>query len=292
MATAPHAIGTFLHARRRAVRPEAVGFPSDPRRRVRGLRREEVAVLAGLSVDYYSRLEQGRARRPSAGVLRALGDALLLDPAQRAHLEQLAVRTPAGPEAPVATRPAVRRTTRALLDALESSPAFLIGPRTEILACNTLGAALHGNPMDHPRAHRTCAWLLFLDPPTRRLYQDWAQVARDTVGALRRDAGRRPDDAELAGLVGELSAKDPDFRRWWNEHHVHAKGAGAKRFDHPVVGPLTLSYESLTLTGDPDLLVVAYTADPGSDAAESLRLLGSWAAREHAPRVPDQRAHL
>ncbi len=281
---APGPIGAFLRARRLAVRPADVGYPSDPRRRVGGLRREEVAVLAGLSVDYYTRLEQGRAGRPSPGVLHALAGALLLDDAQGAHLRQLAGQTPAAPNGPRRASPAVRSTLVTVLDSLESCPAFLIGPRTEILACNALGAALHGDPMRHPRARRSCAWLLFLDPPTRRLYPDWERVARDTVGALRRDAGRRPDDPELVRLVGELSVEDPDFRRWWAEHHVHAKGAGTKRFRHPVVGPLTLSYESLTAADDPDLLLVVYSAEPGTAAAESLRLLGSWAASDHGDR--------
>ncbi len=273
-------LAAFLRARRQTLSPQAVGYPLDGRRRVAGLRREEVAVLAGLSADYYARLEQGRVGQPSTQVLSALADALQLDPAQREHLERLVQRSASGPRSGRRPTQTVRASTHALLDALTTSPAFLIGRRTEILACNALGAALHGNPLQQPRHRRSCAWLLFLDPPTRRLYPDWSQVARDTVGALRRDAGRHPDDPELAALVEELAVKDQDFRRWWGEHHVHAKASGTKRFDHPVVGPLTLTHESLVLADDPDLLLLVYSAPPDSTSAEALRVLGSWAATE------------
>jgi hypothetical protein len=268
-------VGDFLRARRARLLPADVGYPTDPRRRVAGLRREEVAVLAGLSVDYYVRLEQGRARASTA-VLDALAQALLLDGPGRLHLHRLAGAVP--DDSPRPGRQVVRPGLRSVLDGLATCPAFVLGRRTELLACNRLGAALHGDPMRHPPAARAMARLLFLDPPTRELYPDWALVARDTVGALRRDAGRHPDDPALARLVGELGVQDADFRRWWAEHHVHAKGPGTKRFRHPVVGPVTLRYETLAVADDPDQVVVVYAAEPGSADAEALALLGVWSA--------------
>jgi hypothetical protein len=250
-----------------------VGFPVDVGRRLPGLRREEVAVLAGVSVDYYVRLEQGRVARPSTPVLEALAAALLLDDAQRAHLHQLVAVPDGRARAAGGARPGLQR----LLDSMPTAPAFVLGRRTEVVACNALGAALHGDPLQHPPGERAVVRLLFLDPATRALYPDWEDVARDTVGALRRDAGRHPGDPLLADLVDELTAADDLFRRWWGEQHVHAKSAGSKRFRHPVVGPLTLDYETLTVAGDPDLVVVAYTAAPGGADADALALLGSWA---------------
>jgi transcriptional regulator with XRE-family HTH domain len=272
-------LGEFLRTRRASVRPEEVGYPTDPHRRVPGLRREEVAVLAGVSVDYYVRLEQGRAPHPSTTVLDALARTLLLDGAGREHLHHLAQGpSPGRPPRVAADDRIVRPSLRRLLDAMPTCPAFVLGRRTELLACNALGAALHGDPMRHPPAHRAMCRLLFLDPATRELYPQWERVARDTVGALRRDAGRHPDDPALIRLVGELTVKDADFRRWWNDHHVHAKGAGSKQFRHPLVGALTLQYETLSVAGDPDRILVVYTAESGSAAAETLTLLGAWTA--------------
>ena len=267
-------LAAFLRARRAALRPADVGYPADRRRRVAGLRREEVAVLAGISVDYYVRLEQGRVRAPSRQVVDALARALQMDPTQSAHLRRLA-----DPELAddAAQEQSVRPGLQRLLDAMHDCPAFVLGRRTELLACNALGAALHGDPMQHPPRRRAMAWLLFTDDETRRLYPDWEDVARDTVGALREDAGKHPHDLALHALVAELRTDDL-FRRWWNDHHVHTKAAGSKRFTHPVVGSLTLDYEALTVAGEADQLLVAYTAIPGSRDADALALLGAWAA--------------
>ncbi len=271
-------LAAYLRARRAALRPIDVGYPADPRRRVTGLRREEVAVLAGISVDYYVRLEQGRVPAPSRQVLDALARALRLDATQSAHLRRLA-----DPDQPddLAQEQSVRPGLQQLLDAMHDCPAFVLGRRTELLACNALGAALHGDPLQHPPRRRAMAWLLFLDDATRHLYPDWEHVARDTIGALREDAGRHPHDPALHALVAELHIDDL-FRRWWNAHHVHTKAAGTKRFAHPVVGTLTLQYEALTVSDDPDQLLVAYTAAPGSRDADALTLLGAWAAGTQA----------
>jgi transcriptional regulator with XRE-family HTH domain len=267
-------LAAFLRARRAALQPADVGYPTDPRRRVTGLRREEVAVLAGISVDYYVRLEQGRVPAPSRQVVDALARALRLDATQSAHLRRLADPYLAGEPTAAQT---VRSGLQQLLDAMHDCPAFVLGRRTELLACNALGTALHGDPLQHPPRRRAMAWLLFFDDGTRRLYPDWEDVARDTVGALREDAGRHPHDLALRALVSELCTNDL-FRRWWNTHHVHGKAAGTKRFSHPVVGPLTLHYEALTVAGESDQLLIAYTATPGSRDADTLALLGAWAA--------------
>ncbi len=284
-------VGAFLRARRGAVTPARVGFPADHGRRVQGLRREEVAVLAGMSVDYYVRLEQGRAR-PSEQVLEALARALLLDDDQREHLRHLA--RPSTGAAARRTRPAslladrtVRPSVQRLVDAMPTCPAFVMGRRTEVLACNALGAALHGDPLRHPPDHRAMAWLLFLDPATRDLYPQWELVARDTVGALRHDAARHPDDPTLTRLVGELGVRDGDFRRWWTEHHVHVKKPGVKTFRHPVVGTVTLDHETLHVAGTPDQRLVVYSAAPGTPAAEALTLLGTWQATRERAATPE-----
>ncbi len=182
-------LAAFLRARRAALAPAEVGYPTDPRRRVTGLRREEVAVLAGISVDYYVRLEQGRVPAPSRQVVDALARALCLDPTQSTHLRRLADPGPTGePTREQLVRPGLQQ----LLDAMHDCPAFVLGRRTELLARNALGAALHGDPLQHPPRRRAMAWLLFFDDPTRRLYPDWQDVARDTVGALRTSGPGRP----------------------------------------------------------------------------------------------------
>ena len=276
-------LAAYLRARRAALAPTDVGYPADPRRRVTGLRREEVAVLAGISVDDYVRLEQGRVPAPSRQVVDALARALQLDATQSAHVRRLA-------DPDLRDQPAQEQTVRPglqqLLDAMLDCPAFVLGRRTELLACNALGAALHGDPLRHPPRRRALAWLLFFDDATRRLYPDWEDVARDTVGALREDAGRHPHDLALHALVAEMHTDDL-FRRWWNAHHVYTKAAGTKRFAHPVVGTLTLQYEALTVAGETDQLLVAYAAAPGSRDADALTLLGAWAADAQALR-PDR----
>jgi len=277
-------LGEFLQARRAQLSPEAAGITAYGRRRVPGLRREELAQLAGVSVDYYVRLEQGRAHHPSAEVLDALARALQLEEVERSHLHEIA--TPAPPRrrraAPERVRPGVQR----LLDQFDSVPAFVLGRRMDLLAWNRLAGALVGDPARLPAGRRNMAWMTFLDPACQALYADWERVARETVGYLRHCAGRYPDDPALAELVGELSLKSEPFSRWWAGHLVREKTHGIKRMVHPVVGDLTLSYETLTLAGEPDQALITYTAEPGSESETALRLLASWTAPATGERVP------
>jgi transcriptional regulator with XRE-family HTH domain len=270
-------LGEFLKSRRGRLRPDDLELPSFGRRRVPGLRREELAQLAGVSVDYYVRLEQGRAGQPSEGVLDALGRALRLDDTEWAHLHDLsrpAHRRRREPP-PERVRPEVRR----LMGALDSTstPAMVIGRRADVLAWNETAAALVADWGALPPEQRNAARHVFLDEGARELYPDWEEGARATVAYLRLAAGRHPDDPALAELIGELSMKSEEFRRWWPRHDVQEKTHGTKRFMHPIVGPLTLAYESLALDGDGDQTLVVYTAEPGSGSETALRLLGAAA---------------
>ena len=265
-------LGDFLKSRRARVRPEDVGLDSFGRRRVPGLRREELSQLAGVSVDYYVRLEQGRSGHPSEAVLHAIATALQLDDAERAHLFDLS--------RPVRRRRArlterVRPEVRRLVDTLDHLPALVLGVSMDVLAWNRLAAALVVDWGAVPREERNVARHFFLDDGARELYRDWPEDARATVGWLRLAAGRHPDDARLAELIGELSMKSEEFRRLWPRRDVREKTHGAKRFQHPLVGPLALAYETLLLPGGDEQTLVVYTAAPGSESETALRLLGS-----------------
>ncbi|SEM52549.1 helix-turn-helix transcriptional regulator [Streptacidiphilus jiangxiensis] len=272
-------LSEFLRTRRARLQPEDVGLPYfGARRRVPGLRREELAQLAGVSAAYYTRLEQGNARNVSAAVLEAIADALRLDRAEREHLDHLAKPAPrrgrAVPPRPQRVRPQLQH----LLDAMDSVPAYVLGRRCDILAWNRLACALLGDFAALPPEQRNMAWLVFMEPATRELYDDWEGKARDMVAGLRMHAGRSPDDPRLAALIGELSVKSPEFRQWWAAHDVRGTGPCTKELHHPVVGRLTLANESMVLPADPDQLLVTYAAEPGSASAEALRLLASWTA--------------
>jgi transcriptional regulator with XRE-family HTH domain len=270
----------FLRVRRARLRPADVGIQSVGQRRVPGLRREEIASLAGMSVDYYIRLEQGRDLTPSPSVLDALARALRLDDVEREHLYSLirpAPPTLAGPDAddsPTTIRPGVRL----LLDSLPT-PAFVIGRRLDILATNRMARAMLGDFDAKPVRDRNHARWIFLDPATRDLYVDWPVVARENVAILRRDAGRYPHDTELQALIGELSVASPEFRTWWADHDVLARNHGTKRYNHPIVGPMTIHYEASAL-GDDDQVLYIYSVEPGTPSADAMALLGSWAATE------------
>ncbi|MET7290031.1 helix-turn-helix transcriptional regulator [Streptomyces sp. NPDC005573] len=269
-------LSEFLRSRRARLKPEDVGLPDFGRhRRVPGLRREELAQLAGVSVAYYTRLEQGNGRNVSAEVLDSIARALRLTDAEHAHLTHLA-KPKAHKKKPAARQPQTRQALLHLLDAMETVPAYVVGRRSDILAWNRTAAALFGDWAELPAAERNWARLVFLRPEYRELFVDWEQKAIDIVCALRMDAGCYPDDPRLSALVGELSVKSEEFRRLWATHDVKEKSHGVKRLRHPLVGELCLNFEGFHVSGDGDLTLVTYHAEPGSPSAQSLRLLASW----------------
>jgi transcriptional regulator with XRE-family HTH domain len=275
----------FLRTRRARLRIDDVEIGSTGGvRRVPGLRREEVAQLAGVSVDYYSRLEQGRHLNVSDEVLDAVARALRLDKTERHYLFQIARtrgsrrRTPARVQR---VRPGVRRILTTLDD---QTPAFVFGRRMDVLAVNRLARALITDFEALPPRDRNFLRHTFLDESTRDLYVDWEDIARDNVAILRLDAGRHPDDPLLAELVGELAVKSPEFRRWWADHNVRERSHGTKRYHHPLVGDLTVEYESLALPGDPDQVLCVYTTEAGSASETAMRLLANWTGTQVSER--------
>ncbi|MFE7649960.1 helix-turn-helix transcriptional regulator [Streptomyces phaeoluteigriseus] len=271
-------LSEFLRTRRARLKPEDVGLPDFGRhRRVPGLRREELAQLAGVSVAYYTRLEQGNGRNVSAEVLDSIARALRLTDAEHAHLTHLA-KPKQHKKKPAARAQQVRPALRQLLDLLDGVPAYVVGRRAEILAWNRMAAAVFGDWGELPVAERNWARLVFLRPDYRDLFVDWEQKAIDIVCTLRMDAGCYPDDPRLSALVGELSVKSEDFRRLWATHDVKEKSHGVKKLRHPLVGDLSLNFEGFQLLGESEQSMVSYHADPGSPSAEALRLLASWGA--------------
>ncbi|MBI0376974.1 helix-turn-helix domain-containing protein [Streptomyces albiflaviniger] len=278
-------LGAFLKARRRELSPAQVGLPdSAGRRRVKGLRREEVALLASISSDYYTRLEQGR-RQASEPVLDTLARVLRLDDGERAYLFELSGRDAARPRRRTAQK--VHPQLRRLLDDLATTPAVVLGRRTDILAWNPMAAALFTDFARIPVEQRNFVRLVFREPAIRALYPDWDWVARTSLAQLRMAAARDPNDPRLAKLVGELSLQDPDFRRWWGAHRVAVQGTGTKVLRHPVVGELTLDWSFLTCADDPDQQLITLTAEPGTPSHDRLRILASWAARSADHPVAD-----
>ncbi|OLT45434.1 transcriptional regulator [Saccharomonospora sp. CUA-673] len=267
-------LADFLRAARARITPAAAGIAEDGRRRVDGLRREELAMLAGVSVDYYTRLEQGRSKSASVQVLDAIGEALQLDDAERTHLHAIARQAPTRRRRNVKPQQ-LHPATRALLDTLDDAaqPAFVLGRCLDVLAQNRLAALLIADFDAMPAAERNQARFVFLDPHARELYAEWEQVAADTVAMLRMDAGARPDDPGLGRLVGDLSINSPEFGRLWARHRVHRRSTGTKRYHHPLVGDLTVTYQALTPGDDPDQTLIIYSTDPGSPSAHALELL-------------------
>jgi transcriptional regulator with XRE-family HTH domain len=273
-------IRDFLISRRARITPQQAGLPAyGGNRRVAGLRREEVAMLAGVSVDYYIRLERGNARGVSDGVLENLARALRLDEAERAHLYDLARASSSGARGP--RRPArqqVRPAVQRLIDAMTMAPVYVRNGRMDVLAANRLGRALFAPLFGSPAKPTNLARFIFLDPAAPEFYQEWDRLASDTVALLRADAGRNPTDRGLSDLIGELSTRSDIFRVRWADHNVRQHRSGIKHFHHPVVGDISLAYESLELVADPGLVLNGYSAEPGSASQDALNLLASWAA--------------
>ena len=257
-------------------------------RRVPGLRREEVAVLAGVSVDYYTRLERGNLGGASDSVLEALVLALQLDEAERAHLYDLARSAqPSARGRHRSSKQKVRPSVQWMLDSMTGSPAFAENGRLDALATNRLGRAFYSHLFDGSGRPVNFARFIFLDPRAKEFYADWERAAKDSVALLRFEVGRYPFDRELSDLVGELSTQSEEFRGHWATHNVRLHHKGEKRFNHPMVGELELSYNRIELPADPGLMIVAYTAEPGSRSHEALSLLASWAATEEAHETVD-----
>ena len=287
-------IRDFLTSRRARITPEQAGLPAyGGNRRVAGLRREEVALLAGVSIDYYTRLERGNARGASGTVLDALARALQLDDAERAHLSDLirAANTSAPPPPRRPARQQIRPAIQRILDSMTTTPAYIRNGRLDILAANPLGRALFAPLFASPAQPPNLARFLFLDPGAAEFFIEWDRHAQETVAILRSEAGRDPYDPALSGLIGELSTRSQTFRTMWAAHNVRFHRTGTKHIHHPVVGDLTLAYEALDLAADSGLRISAYSAEPGTPSADALTLLASWAATpSHADpaHAPDQ----
>jgi transcriptional regulator with XRE-family HTH domain len=284
----------FLTSRRAKITPAQAGLPVAGQRRVPGLRRSEVAALAGMSVEYYAKLERGSLAGVSAGVLDAIARALQLDDAERVHLLRLAheadgsnaILRPRRPKQPTA-----RPSRQWMLDAITTAPAIIANNRLDLLAANHLGRALHCNVYGDPTRQPNFARFTFLDSSARRFYPDWDLAADMCVANLRTAAGKDPHDKGLHDLVGELSTRSDDFRRRWGAHNVRTHGTGIKHFRHHIVGDLTLIYESMDLRAEPDLAMTVYTTEPGSPSEDALRLLASWAATHEHTGQPEDTDH-
>ena len=286
-------VRAFLTSRRAKITPAQAGLPQTGQRRVPGLRRSEVAALAGMSVEYYAKLERGALGGASAGVLDAMARALQLDEPERAHLFHLAQAAdgttaalrPRGRAIPWTVRPALQWA----LEAITTAPAIVGNDRSDLLAANHLGRALYADVYADATGQPNFARFTFLDSAARRFYPDWELAADMTVANLRTAAGKNPHDRTLHDLVGELSTRSEQFRRRWGAHNVRTHGAGVKQMHHPVVGDLALSYESLDLRAEPGLTMTIYAAEPGSATEQALALLDSWSATRNRQASANQR---
>ncbi|NEN07710.1 helix-turn-helix domain-containing protein [Diaminobutyricibacter tongyongensis] len=278
----------FLATRRARLTPQQAGIePFGGRRRVPGLRREEVARLAGVSIDYYTRVERGNLSGVSDAVLDAIARALRLDRAEQDHLHDLArIANDGRLQRHGADRTAaVRPTLQYLLDSITAAPAIIGNKQMDIVAANALGYALYSEMYRDPARPANHTRFIFLDPRAHDFYPDWERAANINVAILRRDASRYPDDKRISDLVGEVSVRSEEFRTRWAAHDVRRHYAGTKTFNHPVVGFLELTYQSLDLEDDQGLGITIYPAVPGSPSDERLRLLASWAITERADAI-------
>src|SRR3954454_17329745 len=273
----------FLMSRRAKVAPAEAGVAAGSNRRVRGLRRSEVAMLAGVSVEYYAKLERGAVAGASSSVLDAIARALRLDDTEREHLLDMAraaaaIATSERQRRRATRQSAARPSLHWAMEAITDGIAFVRNPHQDLLATNALGRVFYSPVIGDGGRTPNLARFQFLDPAAREFYPDWDLFAQMCVAIMRAEAGRDPHDRGLQDLVGELSTRSDTFRRLWADHNVRTHGAGTKRFHHPVVGELTLAYEELAITAEPGQMLMVYTAEPGSPSAERLRLLASWGA--------------
>ena len=281
----------FLMSRRAKLTPDAAGLPAGPNRRVAGLRRTEVATLAGVSVEYYAKLERGTIAGASASVLDAISRALQLDDTERAHLFDLARAADGIPSSGRPRRRAAKAATprpslQWALSAITDGVAFVRDQHQDLLATNALGRAFYSPLMGDGGRTPNLARFQFLDPASHDFYPDWDLFAEMCVAIMRAEAGRDPHDKGLQDLVGELSTRSDVFRRLWGAHDVRTHGAGTKRFIHPIVGEVTLAYEELAITAEPGQVLMIYTAEPGSPSAERLKLLASWSTQQVVETSP------
>jgi transcriptional regulator with XRE-family HTH domain len=282
-------IREFLTIRRARITPEQAGLPAyGTNRRVKGLRREEVAMLAGISVEYYTRFERGNAAGASEDVLEGVARALQLDEAERAHLFDLvrAANATSHPNRRRPTQERVRPVVQRILDSI-TAPAYVRNGRLDLLAANPLGHALYAPVFQDPTGTPNTARFIFLNPRASGFFPDWEKIANDAVAILRAEAGRDPYDKPLSELIGELSTRSDEFRVRWAAHNVKFHRTGAKTLHHPLVGDLTLDYEALDLPGDTGQRILVYSAEPGSPSQQSLDLLASWSATPTLPSMDE-----
>jgi transcriptional regulator with XRE-family HTH domain len=271
----------FLISRRERITPAQAGLPGygGSNRRVKGLRREEAALLAGVSIDYYVRMERGNLAGASEAVLDGIASALQLDEAERAHLFDLArAAQPTPPRRRRAKTSGVTDVIQQILDAVTEAPAWVRNARHDMLAANRLARALYAPVLADPRRPANNARFTYLDPAAREFFADWERAADDIAAMLRSEAGSNPHDKQLVELIGELSTRSEEFRTRWAAHNVRFHRTGHKRLHHPVVGPLDLDFEAMEFPAHPGLTLLTYTAAAGTPTADSLKVLASWAA--------------